>query len=344
MEDDKKSKPRTQSALKFKGNVFKKYLEETEEITEKYIQDSQNISNIKFCLMQSTSQRKRVIDNIFALAYFYDQNFVGNKDFMHIPNIKQISNNLSKYPIILAKQKDESGVEKIVGATTIKMENNKLISDNPYFPTQNENIFMITGVLAKKDIYDIFGNKVRGIGKQLFKSAIKGAYEINKKDKVRLICEIDCRNINSLQSLSNAVKELQKENINISLKLVGYYEIMNKHRNLNEAPTFLFEIDLNENKELNKNEVLFSYKKLNSVKLFSNLTCIIKKNTTEIKRYINSVGENTVIYHEIKPIDALKIAIEPGTTAMGNDRVPVVKVAPAKLKVTNISRMVEKRV
>lgn len=336
MENDEKTKPRTQSYLKNKGIAFKKYLEETEEITEKYTQDRQNISNIKFCLMQSSLERKKIIDNIFALAYFYDQNFVGNKDFMHIPNIKQITNNFYKYPIILAKQKNRFGIEEIVGATTIKIENNKLITDNPYFPTKNENILKITGILAKKDIYDISNNKIKGIGKQLFKSAIKGAYEINKEQKIRLICEIDCRNINSFQSLSNAVKELQKENINISLELVGYYEIMDNQKNLTEAPTFLLEIGLNENKKLNKKEVLFSYTKLNLVKLFPKLTCVIKRNTTEIKEHINPDGKKLVVYHEIKPIDALKMTIEPGITAIGNDRVPIVKVKPVQLKVANI--------
>ena len=69
------------------------------------------------------------------------------------------------------------------------------------------------------------GNKIRGLGRELFKSAIKGAYELNKDKKVRLICEVDCRNTNSLYSVCKAVKELQEENINLQ-KMVLVFMLM----------------------------------------------------------------------------------------------------------------------
>ncbi len=319
MSKKEKAKPRKQKSLD--ETVFKKYLKEMEEIKEN--------SNIKFSLFQALPKSK-ILDSVLNLAYFYDQNFIGNKNFMHIPDVSQICQNLVKYPIILACQKNEFGEEAIVGATTIKMERNKKITDNPFFPTKDENILSITGILAKQNVYDVFGNNVRGIGKQLFKSAIKGAYETNKERKVRLICEIDCRNVKSFSALCKTVKSLQEEGLDVGVNLVGYYEIMNKNGNLEEAPTFLFEIVLEKEKIERTGKNVFSYINLSSTDLFLNLAYTIRKNTTEKKNYINLVGKNLVVYHELKPIDALEMTIEPGTTADGNDRVPKIQPVPVE--------------
>lgn len=314
MNKKKKSKPRMQRSLN--ETVFKKYLKEMEEI--------KSYSNIRFSLVQ-TLPKNKILDSVLNLTYFYDQNFLGNQDFMHIPDVSQVCQNLLKYPIILASHKNEFGLEEIVGATTIKIENNRKITDNPFFPTKDENILSITGILAKQNVYDILENKVKGIGRQLFKSAIRGAYEINKEQKVRLICEIDCRNVKSFHALRKAVQDLQNENMNISLNLVGYYEIINTNKNLEEAPTFLFEIDLNQKVKLNNEKTMFSYLNLNSTDLFLKLAYIIEKNTKQTHSYLNIVGKNLVVYHQIKLINAFDMEIEPGKTADGNDRIPKVK-------------------
>ena len=83
--------------------------------------------------------------------------------------------------------------------------------------------------------------RVRGVGKELFKSAIKAAVEINKIEPVRLIFEVDCRNTNSLNAACKAMKDLQKEGLNINIFITGYYEIKNKDKSLTEAPTFILE-------------------------------------------------------------------------------------------------------
>ena len=179
----------------------------------------------------------------------------------------------------------------------------------------------ITGVLAKQNIFDVYGNKVKGIGKQLYRSAIKGAYELNKENKIRLACEIDCRNKNSFDALCKTVKSLQEDELNVGLKLVGYYEIMNKNIELKEAPTFLFEIDF-QNKGDESSEKVFSYVDLDTDNLFKKLSHIIKRNTYEKRSYLNMYEHDFVVYHEIKPVNALNMSIEPGSTAVGNERTP----------------------
>lgn len=310
MKKKKKAKPRIQMSLE--ETVFKKYFKEMEELKEN--------SNIKFNLFQSLPE-KDFFNGILKLTYFYDQNFIGNKDFMHVPDVSQIYQNVTRYPVILATQKNEFGENDIIGATTVKIENNLKKSDNPFFPTSNENVMFITGVLAKQNIFDVYGNKIKGIGKQLYKSAIKGAYELNKESKVRLACEIDCRNKNSFDALCKTVKSLQEDGLNVGLNLVGYYEIMNKNIELKEAPTFLFEIDF-QNKGDESSEKVFSYVDFDTDDLFKKLSRVIKRKTYEKRSYLNMYEHDFVIYHEIKPVNALNMIIEPGSTAIGNERTP----------------------
>lgn len=322
----KKKKPRPRTHLELKRDAFRYYNEEMEEITEKFKQRNQNAENTRFYLFQSISSKSKVLDNIFKLAYFYDTNFTGNRDFMHIPNIKQITQNYTKYPIVLATQKDAFGSEEIIGVTTVKMEKNRSLKDNPFFPTKDEDVLSITGVLTKQNITDAFGNRISGVGKELFKSAIKGAYEINKDKKVRLVCEVDCRNKNSLRSVTRAAEELIEEGINAQIFITGYYEIINKENNLTEAPTFLIEIDLNGDKKLEENVYKkFSYSNCDSAELFSSLTNVIKQNTKEIGNFITFKGDNKISYHSIEPINTMNVELEVGTSTLGNERVPVTK-------------------
>lgn len=327
MKKKKKAKPRSnfnQDGEVAKQKIFKYYIKEMEEKTQKVNSQSSYESN--FHLFQTIKNKESVRDTIFNLTYFYDNNFTGNKDFMHIPNISNVLNNILNYPIMLVTKKDEYGKDEILGTTTIKFENNKSFTDNPYFPTKGEDVLSITGVLTKLNAVDKDGNKIRGLGRELFKSAIKGAYEINKDKKVRLICEVDCRNTNSLYSVCKAVKELQEENVNLQMFLAGYYEIKNKEKNLLEAPTFVLEIDLNGDKEINNNNLNFDYQNCKSTNLFSNLSNVISKNTNENKKFVNIVGDKKITYHSIEPINALNIKLDVGTTADGNDREPVLSL------------------
>lgn len=332
MKKQKKVKPRSNEQIDevAKQKIFKTYIKEMEEKTEKFTKP--NEPSINFNLFQTIRNKDLVRNSIFNLATFYDCNFTGNKDFMHVPNISNILDNILRYPIMLSTQKDIYGNDEILGTTTVKIENNKNISDNPFFPTMNEDVLSITGILTKADALDINGNKIRGLGRELFKSAIKGAYNINKEKKIRLVCEVDCRNKNSLYSVEKAVKELQEEGLNLQMFLTGYYEIYDSNRNLSEAPTFILEVDLNNKKKLNNNIFNFDYTNCQSTNLYSNLSKVICANTKESKKYVNFLEGKKVIYHSIKPINALGITLNVGTTADGNERIPVlstVQLEPA---------------
>lgn len=323
MKKKRKAKPRknNQDGEVVKQKIFKYYIKEMEEKTKKITKS--NSLDTKFYLFQTIRNKDIVRDTIFGLTYFYDNNFIGNKDFMHIPNISNILNNILKYPMMLVSRKDEYGHDEILGTTTIKFEHNQNLSDNPCFPTVGEDVLSITGILTKLNATDNNGNKIKGLGRELFKSSIKGAYNLNKDKKTRLICEVDCRNTNSLYSVCRAVKELQEENLNIQMFIAGYYEVLNSKSKLAEAPTFILEIDLNGDKVVNNNYFNFNYTNCKSTNLFSNLSNVICENTKEIQKYINTKGDKKIIYHAINPINALNVKLDVGTTANGNDRTPV---------------------
>ncbi len=317
----KKSKVRPRSKLieaSFKKRIFDYYFEEMEEKTEEY--NKSHNSNVNFMLAQSTN-KSDLINKVLDLSYFYDKNFTGNKDFMHIPSFSQVANNVIKFPVMLATQKLEDGSEDIIGATTVKYEMHSYISENPYFPTCGETILSITGVLSKSNSMCENNQRVRGIGKELYKSAIRAAIKLNKDKKVRLVCEIDCRNEKSLSAITKAVSDLQKENYEICSYITGYYEIYNDKNKLAEAPTFMLEVDLNANKYA-KTSAKFSYVNCKTSKLNSELLKVIKDNTKEKNRFLNIIKDNKVIYHSISPINTQNIEINPGTTANGNERKP----------------------
>ena len=182
---------------------------------------------------------------------------------------------------------------------------------------------------------------IRGLGKELFKSAIKGAYYLNKDKKIRLVCEIDCRNTCSLYSISKAVRELQEENINVQIYLAGFYEIFDSSKVLCEAPTFIVEIDLDNKKKLNNNNFIFDYTNCQSTNLYSDLSNVICKNTKDSKKYYNFLNGRQIIYHSIKPINALNINLNVGTSADGNERVPLLKTI--QLEIASELDQLEKR-
>ena len=99
MNKKKKSKPRTMKSSDgevAKQKIFNYYIKEMEERTENFTLNNPDAQGTKFYLFQTIRSKDEVRDMIFKLAYFYDRNFVGNKDFMHIPNISNILFNIVK--------------------------------------------------------------------------------------------------------------------------------------------------------------------------------------------------------------------------------------------------------
>lgn len=322
----KKPRPRTEYDFNlFKAIAFKHYIKEMEERTQKFNKNNPNLSDVKFYLFQTIKNKDLLRDMIFNLTYFYDTNYTGNKDFIHIPDISTILENLLKHPIMLATRKDEYGTEEILGVCTVKLENSTTISSNPFFPTENEKILIISNILTKLDAVDKNNNPIKGIGKELFKSAIKAAYEINKNNKLRLICEVDCRNMQSYSAVSKAVTTLKDEGLDINLSVDGYYEIIDNAGELTEAPTFILEIGLDSNKIVSNEKHEFNYLDCKTTELFSDLNNVIENNTKELKEFVNIKDEKVVIYHELEAFNALNVEFNIGNTAEGNERVPQIQ-------------------
>ena len=324
----KKKKPRPraiESFNLFKAEAFKHYIKEMEERTQEFTKNNPNLSDVKFYLFQTIRNRDLLRDMIFNLTYFYDTNYTGNKDFIHIPDISTILDNLLKHPIMLATRKDENNTEEILGVCTVKLESSTNISSNPFFPTKNENVLIISNILTKIDAVDRNNNKIRGIGKELFKAAIKAGYELNKTNKLRLICEVDCRNMQSYNAVSKAVTTLKAEGLKLDLAVDGYYEIIDNTGELTEAPTFILEIGLNSNRIISDERHEFNYLDCKATELFSDLNSIIESNTKELSEFVNIKDEKVVIYHELEAFNALNVEFNIGNTADGNERVPQIQ-------------------
>ena len=110
-------------------------------------------------------------ENIYMVADFYNKNWQGNRDFMHIPDFEQTLANTRAYPIIIARKK---GTDEILGISTIKYDENSEESIDPYFPEGDAKYFSITGILTKRN------NTYKGIGKKIYEIALRGAYNYEK--------------------------------------------------------------------------------------------------------------------------------------------------------------------
>lgn len=189
-------------------------------------------------------------DSVYRIANFYNHNWLGNIDFMHIPDFYKTLNNCLNYPIIIARKK-ETG--ELVGISTIKYDENTDEYIDPYFPEKDARYFSITGILTKKD------NPHKGIGKKIYEIAIRGAYDFEKEyPGTQIMCVIDCRNRQSLNALASAVERIKHkglvgENKELPAHILGYYELRNKEDDkLIEAPTLVMEVRLQEREKSEK--------------------------------------------------------------------------------------------
>lgn len=268
-------------------------------------------------------------DNVYTIADFYNQNWLGNADFMHIPNFEQTLSNCMKYPIIIARKK---GTDDILGISTIKYDENSVDKKDPYFPEEDARYFSITGILTRRN------NVHRGIGKKIYEIAIRGAYNYEKYyPGTRIMCVIDCRNRQSLRALNSAVTNIRNNNIvgegmELPANIVGYYELYDKENDdLLEAPTLVMEVGLNQtNSQRNQQDKrTISFSLENGKTRFENLRCVLRENLEKYK-----IGEPTIIedegcgmvhfYHlgDSKECCIDGINIEPNGTENGNNRVP----------------------
>ncbi|MEG2322667.1 MAG: hypothetical protein RSB71_04235 [Bacilli bacterium] len=289
---------------------------------ENKIKDSND--NIEYEILQF-SQIAKNPNFIYKMVEFYNHNWTGNKDFMHIPDFITCMKNCLKYPIIIAHEKD---CDELLGIATIKyFENDNQLVD-PYFPEKNAKYFSITGILTKKDSFH------KGVGKKIYEASIRSTYEYSKLYKdTRLMLVIDCRNYHSVNGLKAALKNIKK-NGNVGLNheliasIIGYYELRNKdNQELIEAPTIVIEINLNEEtiSHHHNEQIVMKFKKDKDKNLF--LTVL-----KELKEWLGNINLQSVIedsecgivsFYSVKDTSKTRIdriSIMPDGTIVGNSR------------------------
>lgn len=188
------------------------------------------------------SDLAREYNSVQKITDFYNRNWLGNVDFIHIPDFRQTLQNCQNYPILIARERE---TRRLLGISTIKYDENTDEKVDPYFPEAGARFFSITGILVRKD------NPYRGIGKKIYEIAMRGAYTYeNFYPGTKMTSVIDCRNQHSLRAIASAAERIKRgqkigEGLELPVNILGYYELRDKENSqLLEAPTLVVEVDL----------------------------------------------------------------------------------------------------
>ena len=308
---------------------FKKILNEMNkvciQINEKTKKEEPE-NKLRYEVLQFSNLAKKW-DSVYKIADFYNKNWLGNKDFMHIPDFEQVLYNCLSYPIIISREEDEN---EILGISTIKYNENTQDDIDPYFPEANAKYFSITGILVKK------GTTHKGMGKKIYEIAIRSATEYSREfPETRMMCVIDCRNSHSLRALSYAVENINNnglvgENMELPANIVGYYELRDKQNSkLEEAPTLVLEVGLNSREKTSTvNERVFEYRKNEDEPLFQTLKIELRQKMQEYGLNSPTIMQDgdcgIVYYYSLNRECALNgVCIKSNGTEEGNDRTPI---------------------
>ena len=294
-----------------------------EDLNKEIIAQNPN-SKLRFEVLQFSDIANNS-DIVYKITEFYNQNWTGNKDFMHIPNFEQVLDNCLNFPVIIAR---EEGKNDILAMSTIKYDENSDENTNPYFPEANSKYFSMTGVLVKHN------SPYKGLGKRIYEIGIRSLYEYNKKHPdSKIMWEIDCRNIHSMSALAAAArsisdKELYGKDKELPLNMSGYYLLKDENGNIIEAPTFIFVTDLNEQEKTKYSSANLEYQntEMSQRDLFCALVGEIEKKCSVfgISESQNGMDGNSIVqYYPLKErININSLSVEPNNTADNNNREP----------------------
>lgn len=182
-------------------------------------------------------------DIIRQTADLYDQ-YKGNEEYIHIPDVAQMSANFQNFPVIGVVNSDTNELE---GAMTIKFHDNSQEMD-PYYQKQGVKFYSITGAIVRQR--ENMLNK--GLGTGMYETAILGIQryvETHPEDEIELNVVIDCTNLPSLYALSNAVNninagQLVRRGRQLDSLLEAIYTVKDGDGHLIEAPTYVLRVDL----------------------------------------------------------------------------------------------------
>ena len=265
-------------------------------ITKKYN------SNVIFSVYQLLNKEKELITP-YKIIEFYNKNYIENKDFIHIPDYNKVIENINYYPIIIAYNKKNM---EILGISTLEYHENKNKNINSYFPQKETKYFSITGILT--NINNRNWN-LKGIGIRIYEIELYAVflYQKNKRN-IKLICEIDCRNICSIKALVKANENLHNDfefnkKLEFKICIIGYYLLINKVGKILESPTFVIEINLDLNfKNISQKKCIeyiktdnVNFSLLNTLSQFldrNNITFLISKTKNLDNQYVFFVKLN----------------------------------------------------
>lgn len=300
-------------------------LEKTCRAVNKGLEEGEENNEVIYEVLQFSDLAKKW-NSVQNITDFYNYNWLGNIDFMHIPNFRQTLENCKSYPIIIARKK---GTDEILGISTIKYDENTEDKIDPYFPEKDTNYFSITGILTRRN------NVHRGIGKKIYEIALRGAYNYEKEyPGTKMMCVIDCRNRQSLRALASSVENINTngyvgEGRELPVHIIGYYELRSKEEELLEAPTLVVEIKLESREQIeavDSNKIEYEN---NGEDLFNSLLETLR---SKLERYGISepvvqedVGCGMVYFYSLEDKEKCNIqgiTIESNDTEKGNDRIP----------------------
>ncbi|MEG0826724.1 MAG: hypothetical protein RR290_04740 [Clostridia bacterium] len=282
--------------------------------------------DVKFVTLQcdeSFSSPQQIVDILMKISDFYNENWLGNADYIHIPTFKQVYENYLKYPIILAYREILDEIE-ILGVTTIKrFNNNKNI--NPYCPISGNMFFEVTGIIAKKE------SDIKGIGKRLYEIAIEASKDYKTIfPSLELIVVADCRNFMSVSAAGKGAAYVRNiYETNTFAKMIGYYTVEDTNHELVEAPTFVIKYDLTPSKLIEGNPIIFDYNIEDE--LFNGLLNTINDNLKPffIKEPTTNIdfSAGIVKFYELndKNLNIEDVILLPNGTDKNNDRTPWVR-------------------
>lgn len=298
-------------------------------LTDEYNHDNSG-ANIAFEVLQQSDYSN--CQNIFEWIHnFYNENWVGNKHFIHVPSVEQLKESYEDFPIVVATDKD---TKEMLGIVTLKHHDNITDDTDPFYPKPEE-YFSITGILTKRN------SGFRNIGKRLYEACILGCHAYSKLfPGVKLNFEIDCRNKNSLEACKGAVRRINANSRagvgkSLSASLDGYYVYENvESEELLDPPIFVFDIDLEEKDSLDQSitgqSIVFNNH--NPDNIFGSLLSTVQADLHSVSHrpittYMQSETERVSYFPMIGLIDMQSLTVVPNNTGLGQNRVKEKKLA-----------------
>lgn len=306
------------------------------QITKEYQEKTGN-PNLQICVLQLLQERYSKLglktDLVRQAAELYDD-YQGNEEYIHIPDIHQMLHNLQQYPVLGAFDTKRGELE---GITTIKYhENSSTNETDPYYPKEGAKFFSITGIIVKQRENILH----KGLGSNLYAAAILGIYNhacMHPEENIELNAVIDCTNLLSLYALSNGNKSISSkgyvgENQKLPAILDGIYTVRDQEKHLVEAPTYVIKIPLKSKQMNEQHEVKFEYSTQKSKpqhqqyeELLDTILEKIKQDEACMVTQMEDEGTGTVSYIHT---DDLNIYLEDmklernGTQDIGKKRTP----------------------